>query len=41
MTSIASAAEAVLVAHFTADMQRIHVGSGGIMLPNRAPLATY
>jgi luciferase family oxidoreductase group 1 len=38
MRSIASAATAVLVAHVAARTERMRVGSGGIMLPNHAPL---
>jgi luciferase family oxidoreductase group 1 len=36
--SVASAATAVLIAHVAAGTSRIRVGSGGIMLPNHAPL---
>jgi luciferase family oxidoreductase group 1 len=38
MPSIASAATSVLIAHIAARTERIRVGSGGIMLPNHAPL---
>lgn len=38
MSGIASSATAVLVGHIAAATQRIRVGSGGIMLPNHAPL---
>jgi len=38
MTSIASSATAVLVGYIAGGTQRIRVGSGGIMLPNHAPL---
>lgn len=38
MPGIASSATAVLVGHVAAGTQRIRVGSGGIMLPNHAPL---
>ena len=38
MPSIASSAPAVLVAHLAANTSRIRVGSGGVMLPNHAPL---
>ena len=38
MRSIASSATAVLIAHVAARTERIRVGSGGIMLPNHAPL---
>jgi luciferase family oxidoreductase group 1 len=38
MDGVASSATAVLVGHIAAGTQRIRVGSGGIMLPNHAPL---
>ncbi len=38
MPGIASAATAVLIGHIAAGTSRIRVGSGGIMLPNHAPL---
>jgi luciferase family oxidoreductase group 1 len=38
MTGIASAATVVVIAHIAAGTARIRVGSGGIMLPNHAPL---
>lgn len=38
MPSIASSAPAVLIAHLAAATSRIRVGSGGVMLPNHAPL---
>lgn len=38
MAGIASSATAVLVGHIASGTQRIRVGSGGIMLPNHAPL---
>ena len=38
MTGIASAATAVVIAHIAAATSTIRVGSGGIMLPNHAPL---
>ncbi|MEI8157218.1 MAG: LLM class flavin-dependent oxidoreductase [Burkholderiales bacterium] len=38
MPSIASSATAVLVGHIAGGTQSIRVGSGGIMLPNHAPL---
>ncbi|MEY2952158.1 MAG: hypothetical protein RLZZ401_245 [Pseudomonadota bacterium] len=38
MAGIASSATAVLVGHVAGGTQRIRVGSGGIMLPNHAPL---
>lgn len=39
MPGIASAATAVLIDHIAGKTGRIRVGSGGIMLPNHAPLA--
>jgi luciferase family oxidoreductase group 1 len=39
MSSIASAATAVLIAHIASHTDRILLGSGGIMLPNHSPLA--
>jgi luciferase family oxidoreductase group 1 len=38
MAGIASSATAVLVGHLAGGTQRIRVGSGGVMLPNHAPL---
>ncbi|HRH29737.1 MAG TPA: LLM class flavin-dependent oxidoreductase, partial [Aquabacterium sp.] len=38
MPGIASSATAVLVGYIAGGTQRIRVGSGGIMLPNHAPL---
>jgi luciferase family oxidoreductase group 1 len=38
MTGIASAATAVVIAHVAGGTQSIRVGSGGVMLPNHAPL---
>ncbi len=38
MPGIASSATAVLIGHIAGGTQRIRVGSGGIMLPNHAPL---
>ncbi|WP_428377448.1 LLM class flavin-dependent oxidoreductase [Lichenicoccus sp.] len=38
MPGIASAATAVVIAHVAGGTSRIRVGSGGIMLPNHAPL---
>lgn len=38
MPGIASAATAVLIGHVAGGTSRIRVGSGGIMLPNHAPL---
>jgi luciferase family oxidoreductase group 1 len=38
MDGVASSATAVLIGHLAAATQSIRVGSGGIMLPNHAPL---
>src|SRR4051794_27507899 len=38
MVGIASAATAVVIGYVAAGTQTIRVGSGGIMLPNHAPL---
>ena len=38
MTSIASAATAVLIAHVAAHTTTIRLGAGGVMLPNHSPL---
>jgi len=38
MPGIASAATAVLLSHIGSQTQRIRIGSGGVMLPNYAPL---
>lgn len=38
MTGIASAATAVLIGHVAGATRKIRIGSGGIMLPNHAPL---
>jgi len=38
MPGIASAATAVVLAHVAASTQTIRVGSGGVMLPNHAPM---
>lgn len=38
MASIASSATSVLIAHVAAHTRTIRLGSGGIMLPNHAPL---
>ena len=38
MDGIASSATAVLIGHVAGGTSRIRVGSGGIMLPNHAPL---
>ncbi|MEE4024788.1 LLM class flavin-dependent oxidoreductase [Gordonia sp. PKS22-38] len=39
MSSIASAAPAVLIAHVAAHTDSIRLGAGGVMLPNHSPLA--
>lgn len=39
MPSVACTSPPVLVAHLAAITSRMHVGSGGVMLPNHAPLA--
>jgi luciferase family oxidoreductase group 1 len=39
MESVAATSPAVLIAHLAANTTRIRVGSGGVMLPNHAPLA--
>lgn len=38
MVSVASSATAVLIGFIASATKKIHVGSGGIMLPNHAPL---
>ncbi|WP_107038839.1 LLM class flavin-dependent oxidoreductase [Brumimicrobium mesophilum] len=38
MVSIASSATSVLIGHIASQTKKIHVGSGGIMLPNHSPL---
>jgi luciferase family oxidoreductase group 1 len=38
MPGVASSAPAVLIAHLATATERIRVGSGGVMLPNHAPL---
>jgi luciferase family oxidoreductase group 1 len=38
MPAIASSAPAVLIAHLAANTSTIRLGSGGVMLPNHAPL---
>jgi len=38
MPGVASAATSVVIGHLAAGTQRIRVGSGGVMLPNHAPL---
>lgn len=39
MTTVASTSPSVLIAHLAAHTGQIRVGSGGVMLPNHAPLA--
>jgi len=39
MSTVASTVPAVLMAHLAANTETIKVGSGGVMLPNHAPLA--
>jgi len=38
MPIVASTAPSVLIAHLAAVTERIHIGSGGVMLPNHPPL---
>src|SRR5262245_62301302 len=38
MDGVASSATSVLIAHVASGTQTIRVGSGGVMLPNHAPL---
>ena len=38
METVASTEPAVLIAHLAANTNRIRIGSGGVMLPNHAPL---
>lgn len=38
MESLASASPVLLISHIAAHTERIRVGSGGVMLPNHAPL---
>ncbi|MGW0733717.1 LLM class flavin-dependent oxidoreductase [Streptomyces sp. NPDC002851] len=38
MPGVASSSPAVILAHLTAHTDRIRLGSGGVMLPNHAPL---
>src|SRR5205085_3862149 len=38
MAAIASSATSVLIAHVAAHTRKIRLGSGGVMLPNHAPL---
>ena len=37
-STVASTSPPVLIAHLAASTKRISVGSGGVMLPNHAPL---
>ncbi|WP_329019415.1 LLM class flavin-dependent oxidoreductase [Streptomyces sp. NBC_00690] len=39
MPGVASSSPAVILAHLAAHTRRIRLGSGGVMLPNHAPLA--
>ncbi|MFT3873035.1 MAG: LLM class flavin-dependent oxidoreductase [Nocardioides sp.] len=39
MAAVAATSPPVLIAHLAAHTERIRVGSGGVMLPNHAPLA--
>ncbi len=39
MATVASTTPSVLMAHVASNTERIKVGSGGVMLPNHAPLA--
>ncbi|HEY5150374.1 MAG TPA: MsnO8 family LLM class oxidoreductase, partial [Mycobacterium sp.] len=39
MPAVASSAPAVLLAHLAANTSSIRLGSGGVMLPNHAPMA--
>lgn len=39
MAQIASAAPSVVIAHVASQTERIRLGSGGVMLPNHAPLS--
>lgn len=39
MPGVASSSPAVILAHLAAHTSRIRLGSGGVMLPNHAPLA--
>ncbi|WP_029135825.1 LLM class flavin-dependent oxidoreductase [Nakamurella lactea] len=39
MTSVAATSPPVVIGHLAARTERIRVGSGGVMLPNHAPLA--
>ena len=39
MATVASTTPSVLMAHLASATERINVGSGGVMLPNHAPLA--
>jgi luciferase family oxidoreductase group 1 len=39
MTSVAATSPPVVIGHLAARTERIRIGSGGVMLPNHAPLA--
>jgi luciferase family oxidoreductase group 1 len=39
MTSVAATSPPIVIGHLAARTERIRVGSGGVMLPNHAPLA--
>jgi luciferase family oxidoreductase group 1 len=39
MPAVASTSPSTLIAHFAAQTSRIRLGSGGVMLPNHAPLS--
>jgi luciferase family oxidoreductase group 1 len=39
MPAVASTSPSTLIAHFAASTSRIRLGSGGVMLPNHAPLS--
>ncbi len=38
MVGIASAATSVLIGYLAANTTTLHLGSGGVMLPNHSPL---
>ena len=40
MTGIASAATSVLIGYLAANTTTLHLGSGGVMLPNHSPLVS-
>ncbi len=40
MPGVASSSPAVILAHIAAHTDRIRLGSGGVMLPNHAPLSS-